>query len=63
MARQFKLQLSGNEGSILIVADTDKDAMAQMRELKRHTRTKVVSFFEVREPCPKFEQQFNNIFA
>jgi hypothetical protein len=63
MSRKFKLRLTGERNHILIVADTDKDAMAQMRELKRRTNTKVVSFFEVFERPPLFEQQFNNIFA
>jgi len=61
--RKFRLQLTNEREPILIVADTDRDAMAQMRELKRHTRANVVSFFEVFDSLPRFEQQFNNIFA
>ena len=61
--RKFRLQLTNEREPILIVADTDRDAMAQMRELKRHTRANVVSFFEVFDMPPKFNRQFNNIFA
>ena len=63
MARKFRLQLTNEREPILIVADTDKDAMAQMKELKRHTKANVVSFFEVFDMPPKFNRQFNNIFA
>jgi hypothetical protein len=61
--RKFRLQLTNEREPILIVADTDKDAMAQMRELKRHTKANVISFVEVFEMPPKFNRQFNNIFA
>lgn len=63
MSRTFHLNLSGERNPILIVADTDDDAMAQAKEAKQETGKKVVSFFEVFEmPC-SFEQQFSNIFA
>ena len=63
MCRTFQLLLLGEREPILIVADTDVDAMAQMREAKKSTGKKVVSFIEVFEMPRQFEQSFNNIFA
>lgn len=63
MSRTFHLNLAGERNPILIVTDTDEDAMCQMREAKQATGKKVVSFFEVFEMPRSFEQQFANIFA
>ena len=63
MSRKFQLRLLGEREPTLIVADTDEDAMCQMREATQATGKKVVSFFEVFEMPKSFERQFENIFA
>lgn len=49
MCRTFQLKLLGENQPILIVADTDEDAMAKLKEAKQVTGKKVISFFEVFE--------------
>lgn len=62
MSRTFQLRLQGEHKPILIVADTDADAMCQMREISKIARKRVFSFIEVFERPSKFNQQFAQIF-
>ncbi len=63
MCRKFQLRLVGEREPILIVADTDVDAMSQMKGIKQKSGKKVASFVEVYKIPTRFKQQFNNIFA
>jgi hypothetical protein len=62
MSRTFQLRLVRERNPILIVADTDQDAMAQMREISKISKKPVLSFMEVFERPSRFNQQFARIF-
>lgn len=62
MSRTFKLRLQGEHKPILIVADTDADAMCQMREISKASKKRVFSFIEVFRAPSRFNAQFAQIF-
>jgi hypothetical protein len=62
MSRTFQLRLLHERNPILIVADTDADAMAQMRDITKASGKRVFSFVEVFTPPSRFNQQFARIF-